>query len=79
MQTPLGRVALVAPVLEDAIVKETPVLEGGIAEVEPTSVAIVIVGLASLAVVEVKVTSFLVNSKRLYWLICPVGLPAVES
>ena len=97
IQIPLERVALVAPVLEDAIIKDTPVLrnsnqkpetggvfgqdelpvleagnvnippilEGVVAEVEPTSVAIVIVVLTSLVVVDVKVTSFLVNSKRL--------------
>ena len=35
LQTPLGRVALVAPVLEDAIVKETPVLEDVVVEVTP--------------------------------------------
>ena len=35
LQTPLGRVALIAPVLEDAIVKETPVLEDVIVEVTP--------------------------------------------
>ena len=39
----LDRVELVAPVLEDASVTETPVVEGGVAKVETSSNAIVIV------------------------------------
>ena len=59
MQIPFERVALVAPVLEGANAIKTPVIEGVVARVDSTSVAIVIVALASLMVVDIKVTPVL--------------------
>ena len=54
LQTPLGRVALIAPIVESANAKETPVIEGVVVIVAPTP-----------GVVDVTVASFLVSSKRL--------------
>ena len=65
MQTPLGRVALVAPIVESANAKETPVVEGVVVEVAFTcEVAIVIVA-PTPGEVDITVASFLVSSKRL--------------
>ena len=43
LQTPFGRVAHVAPVIEGANATVTPVVEGVVAEVETTSDAVIIV------------------------------------
>ena len=61
LQTPFGRVALVAPVLEGANAKVTPVIEGVVVEVATTSDAVVIVACLH-KVVDVTVTPVLRNS-----------------
>ena len=60
LQIPFERVALVAPVLEGANAKETPVIEGVVAKVDSTSVAVVVVA-SLLKVVDVEVSIFLVG------------------
>ena len=55
LQTPLDKVAVVAPIVESANAKETPVVEGVVVKVASTcEVAIVIVATAP-GVVDVKV------------------------